>query len=410
MRAFNYLSATTFLLYLIGTLSLLSCSQPSKANRNTEKTKEKNTCPTIDLAKAIENPGAPLKMSDFVEDVEYIRPEYPASLVDRIFDVSINDKYLLLEVPGRLLCYTRDGKFLREISKKGQGPREHVGIRSSSLYNNLVAINSNFTRRGLWFDTKGNYIKTTTPIPNGVFKIDILDADRIAIHLHHGTAMNDPGLFIAGILDSKGDTIQLKKTKPYYPKGIAKSPRRWYYKDTIRVFTCLNDTVYSITKNTIQPRFVINSGKYKISKEAFADRRVLKKQRKNFIGTLTFCETKQNLLIEFPYQEKRWFVVYDKKNKQLHSWNIEPESINKYGFLRGGGWHNDVDGGLKLPAFIGVGKSGYIALRVQPFDFKEKFNPNQKAKYPKKQEKLQKLVNSLNDDENPIIILHKLKE
>lgn len=407
MKTFNYLSVNKSLWCTIIIISLLSCSKTDRYDNNTTK---ENPYPTIDLAQAVENLGKPLKMSDFVEDIEYIRPAYPASFVDYIVDLSLNDKYLLLQTPNRVLCYTREGKFLRKIGRKGQGPREHIGIRSSALYNDTIVINSNFRHIGLWYDTKGNYLEKKTPIPDEVFNINLLDTNRIAIHPHHGVPMNTSELFITGILNSQGDTVQLKKTKPYYPKGVASSPSRWYYKDTIRVFTCLNDTVYSVTKNTIAPRFVINFGKYKISKEAFADIRLLEKQRKKFIGSLTFCETKQNLLIEFPYQEKRWFVVYDKQNKQLHSWNTKPNSIDKYGFITGGGWHNDVDGGLKLPYFRNVGKDGYIALTVQPSNFKEKFDADQKVKYPKKQEKLQKLVNSLDDDENPIVILYKLKD
>ena len=93
----------------------------------------------------------------------------------------------------------------------------------------------------------------------------------MAIHLHHGTEMDNPGLFIAGILNSNGDTVQIKKSEPYYPEGVASSPSIWKYNDTVRVLTCINDTVYAISRNEIVPRYVINFGKYKISRDAFAD-------------------------------------------------------------------------------------------------------------------------------------------
>ncbi len=112
-----------------------------------------------------------MNLSDFVDDVEYIRPEYPATLVDIIFDMSVNDNYLLLEVRDRLLCYTREGKFLREIGGKGQGTKEHLGLRSHALYNNLVAINSNFKRKILWYNTDGDYIQQT-PVSDAVSKIN----------------------------------------------------------------------------------------------------------------------------------------------------------------------------------------------------------------------------------------------
>ena len=193
------------------------------------------------MEKAIENPIKPLNLSDFVEDIEYIRPEYPASLVDMIFDVALNENYLLLQTKERLLCYSRDGKFLREIGKNGQGPKEYLGIRASSLHDSLVAIQSNWTRKILWYNTDSEYLKET-PAAEGVLNIDVLNDDRIVIHhFPRTTPIDDPNLYIVGIIDSKGDTIQLKKAKPYYSKGQTSQQSIWKYNDMVRVLMGTNN-------------------------------------------------------------------------------------------------------------------------------------------------------------------------
>ncbi len=388
-------------------LSLASCSSFGKNDRSSTG----DSVPVIDLAYAVENPVESLPLSDFVEDIEYIRPEYPATLVDIIFGASFNRNYLLLEVRGRLLCYTREGKFICEISRKGQGPKEHLGIRSSDLYHNLVAIHSNYSRKILWYNADGEYIRET-PVSNSVFKINILDTNRVAIHLHHGTEMDDPGLFIAGILKSNGDTVQLKKSEPYYPEGLASSPSIWKYNDTVRVLTCINDTVYAISRNEIVPRYVINFGKYKISREAFADIRLLKQERSKYISTPSFCETATHLLVTFPYNRKRWFAVYDKQTAQISAWSSEPDNINKYGFLEGGGWLNDIDGGVSPTTFFSA-SSDYFTVNVEPENLKTSFIENKghiDVQYPEKQQKLEQLIHSLDEDENPVVILYKLKK
>lgn len=114
---------TPILLYFIAVLSMVSCVSFGTSDKYRA---EVDTYPTIDLGQAVETPVSPLNLSDFVEDIEYIRPEYPASLVDFIFGMSINKDYLLLEVRDGLLCYTREGKFIREIGKKGHGPAESM--------------------------------------------------------------------------------------------------------------------------------------------------------------------------------------------------------------------------------------------------------------------------------------------
>lgn len=390
-------------------LGITNCTSSNKT-KNDDATREKKNL-IIDLEKAIETSGNPLNLSDFVEDIEYIRPEYPTTLVDFIFGISFNNNYLLLEVKDRLLCYTREGKFIREIGRRGQGPKEHLGVRSHALYNNLIAINSNYNRKILWYNTKGDYLEQT-PVSENVFKINILDTNRVAIHLHHGAFMDKPDLFVTGIIDNNGDTIQLKKDKPYYPKGMAPGSPIWNYNDTVRLLTCINDTIYSITKNDIAPAFVVNFGKYKVTREAFEDVRLLQEDRSKYIYNPSFCEMSQYVLTMFQYDNKRWVAVYDKQATEISAWCIKPENVNKYGLLEGGGWINDIDGGV-APTYFNSVSNNYFAINAQPEDLKAQFIENKKyisAKYPDKQQKLEKLIHSLNDDENPIIILYKLKK
>ncbi len=391
-------------------ISLLTTSCSSAVSRDTSVS-QADTIPVIDLAKAIENSGKPLLMSDFIEDIEYIRPEYPASLVDMIFDVNLDDNHLLLQVRDRLYCYSRQGKFLREIGRKGQGPKEHLGVRSSTLYNGIVAINSNYRKEILRYDIQGNYLGQS-PVSGNVYKISMLDTNRVVTHLQHGTLMDDPNLFVTGLLNSRGDTIQLIKTESYYPIGVAQSPSTWNYADTVRVFTCINDTVYSVSRDTIAPKYILNLGKFKVSKEAFADIRVLSEERNKYIYTTSYGETSQYLLMMFPYDGKRWMAVYDKSTGKMSSWNRKADEINRHGFIEGGEWENDIDGGTGLTFLKQVGKN-YLTANILPDELRTQFYKNKisvDVKYPEKQKALEKLIESLDDDENPVVVLYKLKK
>lgn len=399
--------AKKYSLILIISFAFISCAN----NKSQESVQAvENSIPVIDFEKAVQSPTEPMKMSDFIESIEYIRPEYPASLVGTVFGMSVNDKYLLLQFSDRLLCYIRQGEFLREIGKKGQGPQEHLGIRSSALLDTIVAINSNFSRKILCYDVYGNYLNSL-PVSDEVFKINILNTNRFVINLHHGSTMDNP-MFVTGILNNKGDTVQLKKTQPHYSKGRAHSPAIWWCGDTVCVHTCVNDTVYSVSENNITPRYILHQGKYKISREAFDDIRLLETERSKFIDVLSCCETEDYLLVSFSFDKKRWLVYYDKHSQETKSWTQQPDEVNKYGILVGGGWENDVDGGPKLSGFNAVNPD-YLTVSILPIELKEIFTENKKAgvkvKYPERQQELEKLVNSLNEDENPVIVLFKLR-
>ena len=60
------------------------------------------------------------------------------------------------------------------------------------------------------------------------------------------------------------------------------------------------------------------------------------------------------------------------------------------------------------------GGSEYIATMINPFDLKnyiasDEFK-NSTPKYPEKKKQLEQLANSLNENDNPVLMLVKLKE
>ena len=85
---------------------------------------------------------------------------------------------------------------------------------------------------------------------------------------------------------------------------------------------------------------------------------------------------------------------------------------DKYGFIHGGGWENDVDGGVNLIAFKSL-NNDYLVSNILPEKLIFQFYENKKninVKYPKKQKDLEKMIKSVDEEENPIIMFYKLKK
>lgn len=72
----------------------------------------------------------------------------------------------------------------------------------------------------------------------------------------------------------------------------------------------------------------------------------------------------------------------------------------------------DIDGGVSPTDFLSV-SSNYFTVNVEPENLKTSFIENKghvDVQYPEKQQKLEQFIHSLDDEENPVIILYKLKK
>ena len=99
----------------------------SKNNPDSEK--EDNGQPLcIDLAGNINNTVSSLPLSEAAEKVDIVRLETSdKSLIRRVKDIVVTKNDIFVEDYNEgIFRFSRDGKFLNKISKKGQGPEEYI--------------------------------------------------------------------------------------------------------------------------------------------------------------------------------------------------------------------------------------------------------------------------------------------
>ena len=66
-------------------------------------------------------------LSEIASDVEFVQLEVTdeSLLRDEIHNIQVSDSYILVDDYHSVYLYTREGKFIRKISQKGQGPEEY---------------------------------------------------------------------------------------------------------------------------------------------------------------------------------------------------------------------------------------------------------------------------------------------
>ena len=98
---------------------IVGCKSKSSSAQESAVPVEKQT-PVIHFENTSDDPSRMLRMSDLVASIEYIRPEYPKTLIRFIEKSILTDSLLFVLSSDNLFCYSGDGKFIREIGRYGR--------------------------------------------------------------------------------------------------------------------------------------------------------------------------------------------------------------------------------------------------------------------------------------------------
>lgn len=120
-------------LYLLLAGSILSCTPKKSSSLTTEKDNEGITLTLCDYSKVTDTIDVPL--SEWVEDCQLVRFENKDTALFKYWWPAITDNYIgIRQRRGVFKLFSRDGKFLHDIGQIGQGPGEYNG----SLYSEAI--------------------------------------------------------------------------------------------------------------------------------------------------------------------------------------------------------------------------------------------------------------------------------
>lgn len=288
---------------------ILAACQPD--NKHEEETARQ----TIDMTKVLDKQPKKVKLNKWAKSIRYIPLETNDSLLLSAFlpHIVMHDNQLLVHNKNDLYLFDLNGKFIRTIGKKGEGPKEfispgsiwadHTGIH--------IADNEKWIKTYNW---DGKWIKTVSIPEEKVIK-EVLHVDngRELGYVQNISGKEPIRMYIfndSTVLDSipYGRSFEPGKfTLSFYDEcKIFNTPEGNYVKEMF------NDTIYRITEqNKLVPRWVLDAGKYKLpegaryaledpTKSLFANAALI-----NIIGMAgnTICLTaqvkKQNLLLVY---------------------------------------------------------------------------------------------------------------
>jgi len=372
------------------------------------------------------NNRKPLQLSDIVEDVEYVQLETTNKcLIDERSFYAFTDKdiYVLSESPvEQVFRFDRiTGKFIMQIGQNGMGPKDM--LKPSALYaeKDFVYASSITSNKVYTYHKDGEYVRTVS-LGRGSGKRITAIQDKYIIRHQGRNYLTDENNYKEGnpneffpvtIYDMEGNALFTKCDtligEDLTYMSLDMDPRRWYYNGQLNFYNEIDNTVYAVNEKGVTPRYKFNLGK---NKWVVTGRRT--KKHLGYIKFHTFKETTDYLYIYWNQNKKAYFARFDKKTNNL---DVQEETP-----VGGQLWHlfaygpkNDIDG---CGSIFGPGenyedKTGSFVFEITPNNIdrvREVLEKAQDVKFPEKRQQLLKMLDERKEDDNPILVIYKLKK
>lgn len=357
----------------------------------------------IDFAKAKHEK---VDVSRLYDQIEYVPLELSPKALIKIKNATyyLSDKYIIAVnfFVGAYLFDRKSGKFIREVSKFGSGPKEYT-FRMVNYYGfdetNKILFADEWNK---WkgFDINSNEVALTIKKPAyksqknnlTIYSPWILSKDKYVSFVNNQTGKDAVKLVIYNkegvVLKSYSNDKQYKDVnheKPFDYGIFYNYKKVTYFKEV-----GYNNTVYSVSEKGLIPHIVFNLG----SKEPSYMNREEKNYNKDKFFIDFVHETDSYVFFNYYtlddyYSQRVYYTGYfDKKSKQTYICNNGKE---KSGYYKS-----------NLPPMIpryitGKGEMLFIIDPSELIEYREKGKNTDK--------KIQQIVANVNEDDNPIIVL-----
>lgn len=371
---------------------------------------------SYDIEKAIENVEH-IMLSEIANNIVFIPLETTKeSIVADIREIIFTSEHILVKDDfEKLLLFNKEGKFLRKIGQKGNGPDEYLSasnIRISDSNEDLYIFDGNRLKI-MAFDLKTGECSRKSTLNFIPSDFEFFNDTTLAFYCSAASfpySKKNYHIFLVdtrhlNIIDSlyKENTIQTEETANT-DYGFIK-----IYKDQNNLF-CWDsniDTVIYLNENRkIIKSHVFQYDKYKMpSRDQYSSDKFHKKHNYFFLDNL--LETDNFFFLEGVYKNTSMKNILVNKNDKTARNVVFNYDIQDRGFT------NDIDGGIPFwpkghagPNELYDYTSPFLLKRLLKNDFFKTIPVANK----KQNDQLKDLLNNCNINENPIIFITKLKK
>jgi len=346
-------------------------------------------------------------LSEIATDVDYIRLQTTEnSLIRYINDINRSEDKLYVFTSSQVLCFDQEGNYLYNLDNQGRGPEEYTFIYDWDISpENKILVLLIRDKTLIYNEIDDGFVYSKAlKLNDQPSNLDLSPDQKHILYSFGSTRGDEPFRYV--LLNLDGDTLKTISNHYNYVKNsrftfAAKWENLSFRSDNALHFKYfLSDTVFTLDQgNNIVPYIRFDSHGKQITPAALADFAEDTFTKHSYIGSL--LETSRYLFYRYFSDKTLYLIVLDKnthekKNIYVATAGNQNEYIN-----------DDIIGGVDFePKFCidDVLYSWVDALTLKDHVTSEKYN-NSTVKYPEKKEELKELADSLDESDNPVLIV-----
>lgn len=350
-----------------------------------------------------------LHLSDIADSLSYIKLATDTSNLIGVIDkiIPLKDRILIVDkdITQTIYIFDKSGKFIRKINKKGRGPGEYLSLNDVAVdvSNKRLIVHDDMAQKISIFTYEGEFIEKIR-LDFITTSIAYLGNNRLACYCDY---INNPNYSIR----SKSPNLilfdlQTRKTqsKLFFNStinrlgitGFINNLSSTYSNDTVHLIMPLNDTVYSICNNKVQPEYYVDLGVTPQMREL----------QRTASSSKSAQETSQedskpqypvicNMLESDRHNNKSYYGFYNPRRKTFKEgvriW--EKNTDNRIPVV------NDLDKTIPFMPMATDGKNFYYVMESFYFDyFRNSDNPQ-----------IANLSKTITANDNPVIVVAHIK-
>lgn len=385
----------------------VSCNSDASKNQKNSKTE----LPIhIDLTKY---ETRDLFLSDLVEEISYVKletnPEYLVNAFAKVYKTP--NGFLIRTSKKELGVFSEQGKFLNKIGKLGQGPAEynHINNPAVAFKSGKIFAQKDGSHTYYRFDLNGKMEKAAT------YKKFIQAQEIVCVYdklLVDGSEYIKENSFVPFFILDQELNLVYEHEIPF-PESVEKAtrtPRMFHseYRDRVYLFEMQRDTIFYIEPDfKLKPFAILKRGEVQLEYEdRFTSYGSGKLNADHFI--YDFYNRGKIILLVINEKPESISAYFDRNSNQLFKFtnNGLDEEVFNFGIM------NDLDGGPRFP-FRHTTHDDYGYAIIQAIDLihwkKSGYLDLVDPKFPNKKKELFKLIDSLEEEDNPVIMKVKFK-
>ncbi len=349
-------------------------------------------------------------ISEIATEIDYI-PLSNEILFGGLVSIELTDSLIFITpINEGLLVYDLNGNYRRQIGKRGRGPGEYRSATKFTLdkKNEIVYVLELTKNRLLKYSYRAKFLGITNLKTEGQSFFSEIIFSNNNLFLFEGINQGY-GKYDWVVWDTLGNILSEKfnSIEKFPSYNYCCGNKQEAFNNTFYYWNQINDTIFEIKEDKYEPAFLFAQGDFR-----FPKKKIKAVYDEYFFPRVIFF-SKHYLFIAYIYDYKSYTGIYVKSENQFYNVNVTED----WNFVNGPGIINNFDSGLPLiplSYYCNNKNEEFLIGEISPFELKTQVASNafknSTPKYPEKKKELEKLANSLDENDNPLLMLVKLKD